>query len=113
MKRASEVEALVEKWKSRLGLSDWLINVYIRDKYYPGEPEIEACIEGDVKYKEANLEVWKEFWKFDAKHKEINVIHELCHLLLWRLHPHMAPSGDDALEEVTQTLATRFYATQV
>lgn len=107
--KARYVSVIVEKWKVRLGLSDWIVNVHIRNESYPDDETIEACITEDAKYKEADLEIWNQYWKFDEKHKEINIVHELTHLVLCKLHPFLPPIADDTLEEVVQTLAMSLY----
>lgn len=103
------VKKVVKKWQVKLRLEDWIINIHVHDKYFPGDKSCEASIVADLKYKEAELEVWKPFAEFDERHKEINIVHELCHLILWRINQHVSPSGDDLLEEVVQTLAMTFF----
>lgn len=103
------VEKIVEKWQSKLHLEDWIINIHFKNTNFPGDKYCEASITADLKYKEAELEIWKSFWAYDQKHQEINILHELCHLLIWRLNEHVAPSGDDVLEEVVQDLAMTFF----
>lgn len=109
--RDQKVRDLLDIWLPRLGLEDWIININTRLCYFnDGEDEeCEASIQVDLKYHEADLEIYIPFWNNDTAHQEKNIVHELTHILLWRLDPHISPSGDDALEEVVQTIAMRFY----
>lgn len=107
--KEQEVKAIVDFWLPRLGLDDWIITIGIHDRYYPGDQECEADIEDDIKYHQAALRIWRPFWDNDLQHRYKNIAHELVHLLLCRLHPHIPTSGDDILEEVVQTIAMLFY----
>lgn len=104
------VEALIRELQEDLGLSDWIINVKVSKKENEEAGEVcEAEIEDFLKYHEGNLTLYPSFFRNSKKNQEINLLHELTHLLLCRLHPHLAPSGDDALEEVVQSIAMQFY----
>jgi len=98
------IARLVDRWKHVVGLGNWMLCVKIRKGYYPGDKTCEASVTEDLKYAYADIEIWKPFWKGDVKTQEITVLHELVHLVLCRLHPHLAPSGDAALEEVVQAV---------
>lgn len=104
----TEIKQIIEKWKPVLGLSDWIINI-VFETNYEGDDRCEASIEEDLKYHEADITIYDAFWKNDPEHREKNIVHELTHLVLCRLHPHLSPSGDDALEEVVQSIAMLFY----
>ncbi len=104
-----EIRSLVELWKNRIGLNDWIVNVSFEYRGHPDEEGCEADIEAFTHYREADLTIWNGFWKFGKEHRIINLIHELVHLILWKLHPHLSPSGDDVLEEVCQQTAVAIY----
>lgn len=103
------VKELVKKWLPRLGLSHWIINIKFTSGILAGDPQCEATIHDDLKYLEADLEIFKPFWKHDLENQEKNIVHELVHLMLCRLHPYLAPAGDEAVEETVQTIAMIFY----
>lgn len=102
------VRKLVEKWLPALGLKDWMINISVVEEYHE-QRDIQADIEDDLKYHEADMTIYKSFWEDSADKQERTIVHELVHLLLCRLHPHLSPSGDDVVEEVVQTIAMNFY----
>ena len=102
---------LIEKWLPRLGLNEWIINVEVVEKLHKIDKRCEAEIEEDIKYLEADMTVYSSFWNNDARHQEINIVHELVHLMFCRLHKHLSPSGDETLEEVVQRTAMLFYKT--
>ena len=110
MNREKYIRDLIDKWKPRLGLDDWIINLKIKNSYEStGEHRCEAAISDDLKYLEADLEIYKPFWKITKEKQEITIVHELVHLLLCPLHPHYASAGDDIFEQVTQKLAITFF----
>lgn len=107
VKNKSRINQLIEKLKRRLGLSDWIINVFFKDDgYYSADDhDTECAIESDLKYMEADLYIFKPFWDHPLGHQEINIKHELVHLLLCPLHPCLPPIADDVLESVVQKIA--------
>lgn len=107
--RMLEVWKLVDKWLPLLGLDDWIINIKIEKYTDPEDATCEASIEDDLKYLEANLSIWSPFWKNDNEHREINIVHELVHLLICPLHPHLGPAADEVVESVVQKIAMRYY----
>lgn len=109
MNKEARIAELLKKWMPRLGLQDWIINVTIHATEMEGDDRCEAAITEDLKYHNADLEIYKPFWLNDPIHQEKDIIHELTHLLTCRLHPYLAPLGDDALEETVQTIAMQFF----
>lgn len=110
-KKAS-VQCLVDKWKPILGLEKWIVNIHIQDGYDPEEDDIQADITEDLRYFEAELNIWKQFWDDEPWKQEVTIVHELVHLLLCPLHQYLPPAGDEEVERVTQTIALRFIHNQ-
>lgn len=104
----AHIHALVETWKPRLGLADWIINIEITDELAADDADCEASITSITEYKEANLKIFPLFWRFNDEHQEINIVHELTHCLTSRLHPFLGSAADDAEEEVVQSIAMVF-----
>lgn len=110
--RENLVRDMVEKWKHIFGLQAWLINIEISEKKFENDARCEASIEEDLKYLEADLTVYPAFWKNDREHQEINIAHELVHLVLCPLHKYLPPLADDVLEGVVQHLAMSAFTQQ-
>lgn len=106
--RMGAVAAMILKWKLKLGLSEWIINVHFSSKCHKDDGECEADISDDLKYLEADLTIYPKFWENDREHQEINIIHELVHLLICPLHPFLGNAADDVLEGVVQKIAVNF-----
>lgn len=103
------INNLLDLWKPKLGLDGWITRVEIKETNSPEDPTCEAEIEDDLKYHFAELIIWDSFWGLGPHLRSLTIVHELMHLVVCRLHPYMGPAGDDAMEEVVQTLAVLFY----
>lgn len=107
-----KIKNWLDKWQYNLGLHEWMINVEIAEKNDPEDSRCEISIEDDLKYLEADLTIYPAFWEHDSQHQEINLVHELVHLVLCPLHPYIAPAGDDVLEGIVQKIAINAFKRQ-
>lgn len=108
MDKQAIVRGLVDTWLPRLFLSGWIINIELKDRLCAEDKDTEAEVSADFKYHDADLKIFPPFWKRPENQERI-ILHELVHLLLWRIDPYMGKAGDEALEEVCQTITMAFY----
>lgn len=110
-----EIPQIVWKWQNILGLREWKVNVERQAGFLDDDrknSDIEMAIDQDRKYLEATITVYTPVWGLELDGLQRVIIHELLHLSLGGLHPFLAPSGDDALEEAVQRLAVAIYFSQ-
>ena len=88
----------------------WNINIKCSEELCERDPGCEAEIDDDLKYHEANLGIYNCFWEHTDERREMIIVHEMMHLVMCRLHPHISPSGDDIVEEVVQSVAMLFFS---
>ena len=101
----------LDKWKSRLGLSDWDITVKFRDaqdmEQYPGKCKIRA----NIQHADIRLMAKDDRQKSDPSDvdPELDLVHELIHVRLWAIDPKNAEGAlytcrEQAVEWIAKAL---------
>lgn len=82
-KSRKEVSRYIDKWRSRLFLHEWFIDVD-----YPKEDlvlddgrsgDVLAEVDPDPVYKNARIKIYPAWFRKERKVREFAVVHELCH----------------------------------
>lgn len=73
----------LSKWKKRLNLDNWSIEVKFVDGSYDEVAEAAAVANfGTWVYKQASITVFTPFYRMDDKEKDEAILHELMHVVL-------------------------------
>lgn len=116
-KQRKEVTKIVEKWRRRLFLHEWFVDVsYAKeDIRCDGPGEVVASIESDPVYKNAEITIYPAWFTRSPKRRELALVHELCHCHTQAVanNMHNMRNGTqvfdhdirDHIEELTQRMA--------
>ena len=119
--RKNEASKLLSKWKARLNLSEWQIEIlHVNSeaedhKDDVGEGDTLARVFPDPVYLQAQIQLFPAFWKRTVREREAALVHELCHCITEELYNAVRASWRDEvvtrrdagerLERLTQRIA--------
>lgn len=80
----AEVSSYIQKWQPRLYLHEWAFKTTY---YHEAEKEDEstAAILMNPQYKQADIKINPKFWDSDPREREMILVHELCHCIVYPL----------------------------
>lgn len=94
-KERARIASLLDKWKSRLFLHEWRIELHYDMRQLDGNDNLANClaeITPNHVYKHATLKLYLEWFRRDAKVQEEALVHELFHCVLKEYENRLAES---------------------
>lgn len=85
----SKTKTNLEKWKKRLGLSDWDITVQHRDAQDMNQSPARTIIRENMQHADIRIMDKTDRQKSDPADidQELDLVHELIHVRLWAIDP--------------------------
>ena len=109
-----QIQQIMEKWKTRLGLSDWDITVEFRDARDMRQNPARTYVNAALQHAEIRIMAMGDRQDCDPNYldPETDIIHELMHIRLWATDPpedcektlHIC--SEQAIEAITKALRT-------
>lgn len=108
------VKKIVSKWRPRLFLGEWHIDI-VYAKVQPENSNVYAECKSSSAYLEADIYIYPNFWKMNSDRWEHTLVHEMAHCLTsatsklltdalsGTIHPQT--SIDFHIEQLTQRIA--------
>lgn len=120
-KKSSVVRPIIEKWRPRLLLGEWAINLNYpeSDVDQSGDRTILAYVSADPVYLNATIHIYPAWFDRSDEVREMTLVHELCHCFtqeVWNMMD-MQHRGEvvpdryqrEAVERLTQRITNAVY----
>jgi len=108
-----DLEKMLKKWQSRLGLSDWNITIKFDTARNMNDNLGSTYLQNQVQMADIRIKALNDRQKSDSAENdpELDLVHELIHIRLWAIDPRDAEGvfhicREQAIEWIAKALIT-------